>query len=294
MNKKGLDTDFVLKLILVVVALLFLTGFTIKYQESTKSLTNQELIQAWVTQMSLPSKEVHASSYPPVTQLSEPILIKNRDDLLRTANPQIAEAMVSCWNAFGAGKANFLPKLREVPIFCFPCTTVSFSQKIKSDPNAKLEGLNAYLKSNKPVIGEENPTYLAFLTEKNPDFLKYSPANEKDQIGVNEDLYIMFVGADALGKGKIVTSVVEGAAVGGVAGAAVGSVITPVAGTLGGFLAGSVAGAGTVAYQKWATDTKPSYSILLANAAATNALCHGEYVPEEKKVVPSQSSELIA
>lgn len=276
-----------------LLILWILVQFGVIFQGEIDRSSNIKAVQSWV----LVQEKVNSvarnipfyggtSSRPPVSPLSEPIEIKTIEQVLdkkskNSAHKLIADAMYDCWSAFNFGKSNFLGNSNR---FCYPCTEIVFSDKVKQS-GFKITSMNYYLANTKPM---GTKSYLELLTGS-PDYL---PSQDYD-IDTSQDQYIFFAARNGVSWSKVFTSTIEGVSVGAAAGFTVGFVV-PGAGNLAGAGIGAlVGGAGTVLPSiafKFLENEKFSPTLITGPAEKINIICNANVKPEEvtKAVVKSQ------
>ena len=204
-NKKGIDTDVVATLIIALIVLVVILGYIFVFTDLAKGSANKQAVQIWVRTSSLEQQvtgSLSKTSRPPVPYLDDPLIIEKENLQSSDGNPpevlkEIADSMYDCWGAFERGKSDFIkPSLLKGEFketFCYPCRVIKFSDDIKIN-GPKINGLNNFLNSEKPIEGENNPTYLQYLSN-NKEYTLDSEDIEEDVIDTNQDLYLMFYAA---------------------------------------------------------------------------------------------------
>jgi hypothetical protein len=210
-------------IILVIVAGVIIFEIWFSASEAVQCTAGVEAVKTWVLKNSYLTKPSKYSPIdlvdigrPPVSPLCKAVEIKSRDQIIdsqskNSAKKIIADRMIDCWSAFGNGKIDFMGNTK---FFCYPCAIIGFSDKLKQEPNLKIENFNKYLATTYPLGGKES--YFQKLGG-DPAMAEYG----KWDIPANKDLYIYF----AAKKGKPFSQVATESAVAGVAaGATVGVV----------------------------------------------------------------------
>lgn len=216
MKKKGMNAEVVIVLILAIIIIVAIFGIYTSFSNITKSTANKESVKAWVRTTALKEKIPLTSSLarPPVPYLEEPLELDKSDLLFNEgAYPkgykEIADSMYDCWDAFDRGETDFLSKgyINNIgqSSFCFPCRAIKFSENIKKD-DLKIKGFNNFLNSEKPIFGENNPTYVQYLLN-NKEYKMTEEELKNDIIDTNKDLYIMFIGLSGVTWRKIITGI---------------------------------------------------------------------------------------
>ena len=202
MNKKGVEWDTVL--IMISFVLISALVFIILSQVTNvlKGETNKEVMQTWV-QARTATKGIESvfSAVPPITDLEEPLVIKNEKDLVWAgstppkAYEEIANSMVDCWSTFDKGESDFLNSIGKEN-FCFPCRAIAFSPEIKRD-KVRTDGFLNYLNKTK-TTSQSSPTYIQYLANDNTYSLDETDL-EEDYFVADKDLYVLYYAASGRG-----------------------------------------------------------------------------------------------
>ena len=220
-NKKGMEFETIIVLILAVVIAVFIIGYLKVYTDLTKTEGNKRIVQTWVRQQAfiekpagpiegITQKFTGKQDRPPVPELAEPYVIEKasklrfEEDKSPEAFDEIAASMIDCWDAFDKGKINFLNTINK-NTFCYPCRTIKFSDDIKSEFNS-IHGFNTFLNEYKPVSGENNPTYVQILSNDNTYTLEKEDL-EEDEISIDKDMYVLFFASSGRTWGNIALNV---------------------------------------------------------------------------------------
>jgi len=221
MNKKAIESELLVKLIIFVVVIAIAFIIYINIDNLLKEQSNKEAVATWVkirtvTKGGIVIKTATGggigSDQPPVTHLEEPLEIKDEADLVpkKDKPPKIfkemADSMVDCWTAFDKGGSDFINGWHKTS-FCFPCRAIVFSDEIKKK-KIEIVGFNKYLNETH-TRGEESPTYLQILANDKNYVLEAEDLKE-DKISTDANIHIFFFAASGRGLLNIISNILIG------------------------------------------------------------------------------------
>ncbi len=207
MNKKGIETDLLIGLISFAIILGIIFILTYNIGGILGAQTNTEAVNNWVKARSL-TQGVALPQVPPVPDLEDPLVIKNKEDLMwegdepPKAYKEIATSMVNCWNAFDRGTRDFIQST-EKEVFCFPCRAIKFSDEIKDD-KIEMSRFNYYLNSTH-VAGQNSQTFLQVLSN-DQNYVMTEDELADDKIIADKNLHIFMVAASGRGMVNLITT----------------------------------------------------------------------------------------
>ncbi len=281
---------------IALLILWILIQFGVLFQGEVDRSSNIKAVQSWVlvqekvssVKEKIPFYE-GTSNRPPVSPLSGPIEITTIEQIKdpsskNSAHKLVADAMYDCWSAFNFGKSNFLGKQSK---FCYPCTEIVFSDKVKQS-GFKITNINYYLANTKPM---GTKSYLELLTSSTD----YYPSQDYD-IDTSKDQYIFFAATNGISWSKVFTSTIEGATVGAAIGFTVGMVVPGAGNVAGAGIGAAIGAAGTAVPSlafKFLENEKFSPVLILGPAEKINLICNADVKPEDvtKSVVQSQEAK---
>ncbi len=212
MNKKGLEIETLVILILAVLVAAGMIAFSSIYLSTTKGTAAKTAVQTWVRTQGLVQGELGKGTLtqikeqisgegmprPPVPELDKPYVIKKESDLKASGDSppkafeEIANSMYDCWDAFDRGQVDFLNRFHK-NTFCYPCRIIKFSDDVRNE-FPQIRGFNHYLNDYQPSPGANKPTYLQFLAN-DKDYKLDKDDLTNDIIDTKKDLYVIFFAA---------------------------------------------------------------------------------------------------
>ncbi|MBS3159825.1 hypothetical protein J4436_03475 [Candidatus Woesearchaeota archaeon] len=198
MNKKGIVTSTIIKLILLVITVMTLIGIFSYLFTTISQDTNKRAIQEWILMNSAVKQGTlditEFSEVPPISMLHEKPISINADDLKiqenqKTTgfNQKLADEVYDCWDAFFFGETEFKALFSNTDLFCFPCASITSSEEIKSE---KIKDFYKYL----DLYPIKNGQSLYQSIYKN----KPVQPNKNKEIELKENIYVYFIGGNYL------------------------------------------------------------------------------------------------
>ncbi len=202
MKKGEISTMLIVVISLVVILLSGAIIFAMfgSFGEEIDRTTGITTVQSWLL-LKVQAEDISkgfakTSSRPPIAELSEPIIIDNKNQLASIdgeppeAAVLIGDAMVDCWDAFHRGEIGFSNKgPNEKDVFCFSCAGVETKDLEIKEQNYGLRNFKEYLNTT-TISAMDDRTYIEYLSNINEDYNYLVP----DYLKFNEDLYVYFVG----------------------------------------------------------------------------------------------------
>src|SRR3989344_972591 len=197
MNKKGLEKEQLVYLIITVLIIFFISTTGYAAYKRTSSASNIAIVQSWVNEKSavnsipIAGSSIPIPDRPPITELDEPYIVYEKDlewnnDKAPKLYYEIANSMVDCYNAFNNGKIDFIDNINR-DVFCFSCRQFAFEDKIKND-KVVLKDFKKFLQDEKIGIIQDK-TYAQLI-----DYGKVPNIQvDNSDIVIDNNLYVYYV-----------------------------------------------------------------------------------------------------